>query len=66
MNKVTRSEKTMLIKQKTGKTLREVAKDLGYTETMLCLVCGGKVKPSWELARALAKLTGESAEYFLP
>jgi len=60
------TEKSKLLRAKTGKTLSEIAKELGYTSTMISLVCSGKVRPSWELARKLGTLCDQPAEYFLP
>jgi transcriptional regulator with XRE-family HTH domain len=67
--KTTRSyvitEKGRLLRAKTGLPLREIAKQLGYTNTMLSLVCSGKAQPSWDLARKLGQLCDKPAEYFL-
>ena len=60
------TEKSRLLREKTGMTMTEIAKQLGYTGTMISLVCSGKVKPSWDLARKLGQLGDKPAEYFLP
>jgi len=59
------TEKTKLLKTKTGLTLKEIADRLGYNKTTICLVCRDAIAPSKRLARTLAELCGVDESYFL-
>lgn len=59
------NEKTKLLKTKTGMSLKDLAEQLEYNRTTLCLVCRGRIKPSKSLANKLAKMCGVDISYFL-
>ncbi|AVK86025.1 transcriptional regulator [Lysinibacillus sp. B2A1] len=52
-----------LIDLRGGKTVTEVAKDLGITRQMLSAIEGGTRTPSLELARRIANYYSSSIEY---
>lgn len=59
-------DKSKLLKQRTGKKIKQIAFELGYSPNMLYMILNGKATPSWELARSLARLIGEEPTFFLP
>ncbi len=59
------NEKTKLIKQRTGMTLKALAKEIGYAETSLTCALRGHYQMGYPLAKILAQKTGMSPLYFL-
>jgi len=59
------NERTKFVKQQTGKTLKELAKEIGYSEITLTMILRGKRQSSYGLAKVLAEKTGVSPMYFL-
>jgi lambda repressor-like predicted transcriptional regulator len=59
------NEKTKLIKQRTGMTLKALAKEIGYAETSLTCALRGHYQMGYPLAKLLAQKTGMSPLYFL-
>ena len=59
------NEKTRLVKEKTGMTLRDLSKEIGYTEKTLVCALRGKQRAGYDLAKLLAERTGMSPLYFL-
>ena len=59
------NEKTKLIKQRTGMTLKALAKEIGYAETSLTCALRGHYQMGYPLAKILAERTGVSPLYFL-
>jgi lambda repressor-like predicted transcriptional regulator len=59
------NEKTKLIKQRTGMTLKALAKEIGYAETSLTCALRGHYRMGYPLAKLLAQKTGMSPLYFL-
>ena len=59
------NEKTKLIKQRTGMTLKALSKEIGYAETSLTCALRGHYQMGYPLAKLLAQKTGMSPLYFL-
>ncbi len=59
------NKKTRLVKEKTGMTLKALAKEIGYTEKTLVCALRGKQRAGYDLAKLLAQRTGMSPLYFL-
>lgn len=59
------NKKTRLVKEKTGMTLRDLSKEIGYHETTIINILRGKNQSSYTLAKILAERTGMSPLYFL-
>ena len=59
------NEKTKLIKQRTGMTLKALAKEIGYAETSLTCALRGHYQMGYPLAKILAQKTGMSPLYFM-
>ena len=59
------NERTKFVKQQTGKTLKELAKEIGYSEITLTCILRGTRQASYTLAKILANRTGVSPMYFL-
>lgn len=59
------NEKTKLVKEKTGMTLKALSKEIGYHETTIINVLRGKHQSSYTLAKILAEKTGMSPIYFM-
>ncbi len=59
------NDKTKLVKEKTGMTLKDLSKEIGYHESTLINVLRGKNQSSYSLAKILAQRTGMSPLYFL-
>jgi DNA-binding XRE family transcriptional regulator len=59
------NEKTKLVKEKTGMSIKDLAKEIGYHETTIVNVLRGKHQSSYTLAKILAEKTGMSPLYFL-
>lgn len=59
------NKKTRLVKEKTGMTLRDLSKEIGYTEKTLVCALRGKQRAGYDLAKLLAERTGMSPLYFL-
>lgn len=59
------NKKTRLVKEKTGMTLKALAKEIGYTEKTLVCALRGKQRAGYDLAKLLAQRTGISPLYFL-
>jgi hypothetical protein len=59
------NEKTKLVKEKTGMTLKDLAKEIGYAETSLTCALRGHYQMGYPLAKILAQKTGMSPLYFL-
>ncbi len=59
------NEKTKLVKEKTGMTLKALAKEIGYAETSLTCALRGHYQMGYPLAKILAQKTGMSPLYFL-
>ena len=59
------NEKTKLVKEKTGMTLKALAKEIGYAETSLTCALRGHYQMGYPLAKLLAQKTGMSPLYFL-
>jgi len=59
------NEKTKLIKQRTGMTLKALSKEIGYAETSLTCALRGHYQMGYPLAKILAQKTGMSPLYFL-
>ena len=59
------NKKTRLVKEKTGMTLRDLSKEIGYHETTIINILRGKNQSSYTLAKILAERTGMSPLYFM-
>ncbi len=59
------NDKTKLVKEKTGMTLKDLSKEIGYHESTLINVLRGKNQSSYSLAKILAEKTGQSPIYFM-
>ena len=59
------NKKTRLVKEKTGMTLRDLSKEIGYHETTIVNILRGKQRAGYDLAKLLAERTGMSPLYFL-
>ncbi len=59
------NEKTKLVKEKTGMTLKALSKEIGYAETSLTCALRGHYQMGYPLAKILAQKTGMSPLYFL-
>ena len=59
------NKKTRLVKEKTGMTLRDLSKEIGYTEKTLVCALRGKQRAGYDLAKLLAERTGMSPIYFM-
>lgn len=59
------NKKTRLVKEKTGMTIRDLSKEIGYHETTIINILRGKNQSSYTLAKILAERTGMSPLYFL-
>jgi lambda repressor-like predicted transcriptional regulator len=59
------NEKTRLVKEKTGMTLKALSKEIGYAETSLTCALRGHYQMGYPLAKILAERTGVSPLYFL-
>lgn len=59
------NKKTRLVKEKTGMTIRDLSKEIGYHETTIVNILRGKNQSSYTLAKILAERTGMSPLYFL-
>ena len=59
------NEKTRLVKEKTGMTLKALSKEIGYAETSLTCALRGHYQMGYPLAKLLAQKTGMSPLYFL-
>lgn len=59
------NKKTRLVKEKTGMTLKDLAKEIGYAETSLTCALRGHYQMGYPLAKILAQRTGMSPLYFL-
>ena len=59
------NEKTKLVKEKTGMTLKALAKEFGYAEASLSKALRGHNPMGYSLAKLLAQKTGMSPLYFL-
>ena len=59
------NKKTRLVKEKTGMNLRDLSKEIGYTEKTLVCALRGKQRAGYDLAKLLAERTGMSPLYFL-
>jgi transcriptional regulator with XRE-family HTH domain len=59
------NEKTKLVKEETGMSIKDLAKEIGYHESTLINVLRGKNQSSYSLAKILAEKTGQSPIYFM-
>lgn len=59
------NKKTRLVKEKTGMTLKALAKEIGYAEASLTKALRGHNSMGYSLAKLLAQRTGMSPLYFL-
>ena len=59
------NKKTRLVKEKTGMTIKDLSKEIGYTEKTLVCALRGKQRAGYDLAKLLAQRTGISPLYFL-
>lgn len=59
------NKKTRLVKEKTGMTLRDLSKEIGYAEGSLTKALRGHNSMGYPLAKILAQRTGMSPLYFL-
>ena len=62
---MTMNEKTKLVKEKTGMNIKDLAKEIGYTEKTIVCALRGKQRAGYDLAKILAEKTGVSPLYFL-
>jgi predicted transcriptional regulator len=59
------NEKTKLVKEKTGMNIKDLAKEIGYTEKTIVCALRGKQRAGYDLAKILAEKTGMSPLYFM-
>jgi len=59
------NEKTKLVKEKTGMSIKDLAKEIGYTEKTIVCALRGKQRAGYDLAKILAEKTGQSPIYFM-
>ena len=59
------NEKTKLVKEKTGMTLKALSKEIGYAEKTIICALRGKQRAGYDLAKLLAERTGQSPLYFM-
>ncbi len=62
---MTMNEKTKLVKEKTGMSIKDLAKEIGYTEKTIVCALRGKQRAGYDLAKILAEKTGMSPLYFM-
>jgi predicted transcriptional regulator len=62
---MTMNEKTKLVKEKTGMSIKDLAKEIGYTEKTIVCALRGKQRAGYDLAKILAEKTGQSPIYFM-
>ena len=59
------NKKTRLVKEKTGMTLKDLSKEIGYAEGSLTKALRGHNSMGYPLAKILAQRTGMSPLYFM-
>jgi predicted transcriptional regulator len=59
------NDKTKLVKEKTGMNIKDLAKEIGYTEKTIVCALRGKQRAGYDLAKILAEKTGQSPLYFM-
>ncbi len=62
---MTMNEKTKLVKEKTGMSIKALAKEIGYAEKTIICALRGKQRAGYDLAKLLAERTGQSPLYFM-
>ena len=59
------NERTKFVKQQTGKTIQELAKEIGYSDKTIINALRGRYRAGYDLAKILAEKTGASPLYFM-